>query len=51
MDETKVLIDRLVQEFNKYFPTPDSDQLLMMMCHPVMVRLGFRYVSNNIIQL
>ena len=41
MEETKVLIDRLGTEFDRYFPRPDSDQLLMMMFHPIMVRLGF----------
>lgn len=42
MEETQFLIERLVNEFNKYFPHPDSDQLLMMMFHPIMVHSGFR---------
>jgi hypothetical protein len=42
MEETKLLIKRLVSEFNRYFPHPDTDQLLMMMLHPIMIRMGFR---------
>ena len=42
MKDTKTLIKRLLVEFNKYFPNPDSDQLLMMIFHPIMVRHGFR---------
>ena len=42
MEETKTLIDRLVREFNRYFPQPDSDQLLMMVMHPIMVWSGLR---------
>jgi hypothetical protein len=42
MDETKTLMERLIVEFDKYFPQPDSDQLLMMSLHPIMVKLGFR---------
>jgi hypothetical protein len=38
------LIDRLVKEFDRYFPEPDSDQLMMMVLHPVMVWSGFKYV-------
>lgn len=36
------LIDRLVNEFDRYFPEPDSDQLMMMVLHPVMVWSGFK---------
>ncbi len=42
MDDTKVLINRLVKELNFYFPNPDSDQILMMVFHPIMVWGGFR---------
>jgi hypothetical protein len=41
-EETKKLIDRFKIEFDKYFPRPDSDQLLMMLFHPVMVWAGFK---------
>jgi hypothetical protein len=39
---TQTLITRFETEFNNYFPEPDSDQLLMMSFHPVMVNVGFR---------
>jgi hypothetical protein len=42
MEDTQTLIQRLVKEYDYYFPAPDSDQLLMMAFHPVMVWSGFR---------
>jgi hypothetical protein len=45
LDETKELIERFDSEFEKYFPYPDTDQILMMMLHPVMLWSGFRYVD------
>lgn len=38
--ETHVLIGRLVNEYDRYFPFPDSDQIQMMLFHPVMVWKG-----------
>jgi hypothetical protein len=40
-DETVELIERFDKEFMRYFPKPDSDQLIMMVFHPVMVWMGF----------
>lgn len=43
MTETsKKLIDRLVAEFDTYFPNPDSDQQRAMKLHPLMDFSGFR---------
>jgi hypothetical protein len=28
-------------EFDHYFASPDSDQILMMVFHPLMLRKGF----------
>jgi hypothetical protein len=42
MEETQFLITRLIIEYDRYFPHPDSDQLLMMMFHPIMVNSGFQ---------
>ena len=39
---TIILITRFEKEFNKYFLEPDTDQLMMMMFHPVMVWTGFK---------
>lgn len=39
-EETHTLIDRLVNEYSTYFPFPDSDQIQMMLLHPVMVWKG-----------
>jgi hypothetical protein len=38
---TNRLIDRFHVEFDHYFGFPDSDQQLMMVFHPLMVRAGF----------
>lgn len=43
------LIDRLVSEFDRYFPSPDSDQIMMMVLHPVMVWSGFKYVYDSVV--
>jgi hypothetical protein len=45
--ETNELIERFDKEFQRYFPKPDSDQLIMMVFHPVMVWKGFSYVHCN----
>jgi hypothetical protein len=37
----RTLIDRFHSEFDNYFNFPDSDQQLMMVFHPLMVRAGF----------
>ncbi len=37
---TQTLIGRLVKEYDTYFPFPDSDQIQMMLLHPVMVWKG-----------
>lgn len=39
--ETQELIQRFETEFNRYFEKPDSDQVMMMICHPVMIWSGF----------
>lgn len=39
--ETQVFITRLVKEFDLYFRYPDSDQVIMMIFHPVMAWRGF----------
>ena len=41
---SKSLITRLVNEFNRYFEKPDSDQIMMMVLNPLMFWGGFRYV-------
>jgi hypothetical protein len=38
---TTTLINRFHAEFDHYFNFPDSDQQLMMVFHPLMVRAGF----------
>jgi hypothetical protein len=38
--ETQNLIDRFVKEYDNYFPFPDSDQIQMMLLHPVMAWKG-----------
>jgi hypothetical protein len=40
--ETQTLIERLVKEFDHYFRGPDSDQIMMMIFHPVMVWRGLK---------
>jgi hypothetical protein len=39
---TKDFINRLLSELDNYFPTPDSDQIIAMNLHPIMVQNGFR---------
>jgi hypothetical protein len=39
-EDTQTLIDRFVTEYDNYFPFPDSDQIQMMLLHPVMVWKG-----------
>ena len=41
MATTVELIDRFENEFLHYFKAPDSDQILMMVFHPLMAWLGF----------
>jgi hypothetical protein len=41
-DQTQVLLERLVKEFDHYFKRPDSDQTMMMVLHPVMVWRGLK---------
>jgi hypothetical protein len=43
-DKINELVSRFEKEFKRYFPKPDSDQLAMMVFHPVMVWMGFTYV-------
>ena len=40
-DQTKELIERFENEFENYFKAPDSDQILMMVFHPLMAFMGF----------
>ena len=35
-EETKTFIQRLINEFDKYFPAPDSDQVIAMILHPII---------------
>lgn len=44
MSSTQKLIDRFEDEFQNYFAEPDSDQILMMVFHPLMIWMGFEYV-------
>jgi hypothetical protein len=39
--ETNELVKRFDDEFKRYFPKPDSDQLVMMVFHPLMSWMGF----------
>jgi hypothetical protein len=41
MAHTVELIDRFEAEFLNYFKAPDSDQILMMVFHPLMAWMGF----------
>jgi hypothetical protein len=41
LPQSRILIDRLVKEFDHYFPKPDSDQILMMIFNPVFHWSGF----------
>jgi hypothetical protein len=41
LDFTNQLINRFHIEFDNYFKEPDSDQILMMVFHPLMMRAGF----------
>ena len=47
--ETRMLINRFLKEFDHYFGEPDSDQIKMMMLHPVMVWGGIEYVFITIL--
>jgi hypothetical protein len=40
--ETTELVSRFDREFKHYFPKPDSDQLVMMVFHPVMAWRDFK---------
>lgn len=40
LPDTRYLMERLVKEFDHYFKGPDSDQIMMMVFHPVMVWRG-----------
>jgi len=39
---SRKLVDRLIDEIDKYFPTLDSDQLIAMKLHPVMQTIGMQ---------
>lgn len=41
-EESKELLKRIKKEFDTYFPLPDSDQVIAMYIHPVMVSYGIR---------
>jgi hypothetical protein len=41
LETTNELINRFDKEFSNYFKEPDSDQILMMVFHPLMVWFGF----------
>lgn len=41
LNTTVELINRFDKEFNIYFKEPDSDQILMMVFHPLMAWMGF----------
>jgi hypothetical protein len=43
--DTLTLIKRFEVEFQRYFPHPDSDQVMMMVFHPIMIWRGFWYVK------
>jgi hypothetical protein len=45
--ETNKVIERFDKKFQRYFPKPDLDQLIMMVFHPVMVWKGFLHVICN----
>jgi hypothetical protein len=47
LEKTKVLIDCFDSKFENYLPYPDTDQILMMMLHPVMLWSGFRCVIDT----
>jgi hypothetical protein len=42
MKETQLFIDRLDNEYQRYFPGPDEDQKVMMVFHPYIVWNGFK---------
>jgi hypothetical protein len=46
-NKTNELVSRFEKEFKRYFPKLDSDQLAMMVFHPVMVWMGFTYVLKT----
>ncbi len=48
LQTTQTLIARLVNEYNLYFKALDSDQIMMMILHPIMVWKGFWYVYGPI---
>jgi len=39
------LLDRFERQFVNYFPHPDSDQIIAMMVHPVVISLGLSWLS------
>ena len=50
--ESQKFVERLLKNFDHYFPVPDNDQLLAMKLHPLMVYNGFKYVYiwNNVFE-
>lgn len=42
LPSSQKLLTRLVTEFDKYFVEPDSDQIMMMVMHPIMVWSKFK---------
>jgi hypothetical protein len=41
LEDSRTLLKRFQLEFDHYFVSPDSDQILMMVFHPLMLRKGF----------
>ena len=41
LESTVELVERFETEFGNYFKAPDSDQILMMVFHPLMAWMGF----------
>jgi hypothetical protein len=44
-ETAKTLISRINDEFKNYFPIPDSDQLIAINVHPVMVSMGLGWLK------
>jgi hypothetical protein len=42
LDYTEELFNCFHIEFDNYFRAPDSDQILIMVFHPLMIRAGFK---------
>ena len=52
LDISKILIERLITEYDRYFKCPDSDLVMMMVLHPLFVWEGLRcvylFLSSNL---